>query len=377
MRPSIVYVVANEEFGGGEHGFSQLAEALKDGYEIAFACQPGGLLSERLAKLDIPVFPVEFERQISPARVLRLATIFRNTGADLVHSMGSRADFYTRLGARRGGQPTVVSTVAMFVEGYDVSPWLRGLYGFAMGSTQRYCDRFIAVSEAIRRELIEGHGIPAEKVVRIYNGLEMDLYRSENPHREELLAGLGLDPARPVVGTVGRLVYQKAHADLLKAAAIVQREVPEVQFLVVGEGPLRGELEQLSGSLGIRACHFAGFRSDVPDILPTLDVFALSSVLEGLPRVLVEAMACARPCVATSIDGVSEVLEDGINGLLTPPHAPDALAAATVSLLKEPDRARSLARAARDRAFDQFDLRRTVNEVDQLYSEAIRSGATS
>ncbi len=371
MKPSIVYVVDNVEFGGGEHGFSQLAAALRDRYEIAFACQPGGLLGQRLANFDIPVHHVEFERKISPGRVSRLAAIFRETGADLVHSMGSRADFYTRLGARRGGQPTVVSTVAMFVEGYDVSPWLRGLYGLAMGSTKQYCDRFVAVSEAIRRELVEGHGIPAEKVVRIYNGLEMDLYRSESPRSTELITELGLDPDRPVVGTVGRLVYQKAHSDLLRAAAIIQREVPEAQFLIVGEGPLRSELEQLSSSLGIRACRFAGFRSDVPDLLPTFDVFALSSVLEGLPRVLVEAMACARPCVATNIDGAREVIDDGVSGLLVPPESPEALAEAVVFLLERTDRAHSMAQAARSRAFEKFDLQRTVSEVDQLYREAL------
>jgi len=371
MRPSLVYVVDNVEFGGGEHGFSQLAAALRDRYEIAFACQPGGLLGQRLANLDIPIHPVEFERKISPGRVSRLAAIFRETGADLAHSMGARADFYTRLGAQRVGKPVVISTVAMFVEGYDVSSPVRWMYGRAMRATEQLGDRYIAVSGAIRQELIRSHGIPAERVVKIYNGLELDAYRSGNPEGSRLKTELGLDPGLPVVGTVGRLVYQKAHGDFLRAAAITQREIPEAQFLIVGEGPLLGELEQLSRELDLRACHFVGFRGDVPDILPTLDVFALSSVLEGLPRVLVEAMACARPCVATDINGVREVVEDGVNGILVPTESPEKLAAAIASLLQHKDRAGALGQAARSRAFDQFDLRRTVREVDHLYGEAL------
>ncbi|MBI4611290.1 MAG: glycosyltransferase family 4 protein [Candidatus Rokubacteria bacterium] len=375
MKAKILYVIDNLEFGGGERGFAQLAEALRDRYEIRFACAPGGLLGRRLQSMAVPIRPLDFRRQLSLMRILRLSAIMRHEQVDLVHSMGARADFAARIAARLAGRPLVVSTVAMFVDGYEVSALKRALYRRVIRLTERLTDGFIAVSDAVRKTLVEGHRIPEAKVRRIYSGVELEAFSPEGQNGFGLRRELALEPGAPVVGTIGRLVYQKAQHVFLQAASLAQRSIPNVQVLIVGDGPFRRSLEGLSRELGLHACRFAGFREDVPHLLSLMDVFALPSILEGLPRVLLEALAMARPVVATRIDGVAEVVQHGGAGLLVRPRDPVALADAIVSLVKDPELARRLGGAGRKLIEDRFTVERMVDEVEAFYTTLLEKEA--
>ena len=373
MKAKILYVIDNLEFGGGERVLAQLAETLRDRYETSFACQPGGSLGERLRHIGVQIHPLDFRRQVSPTRIARLMTIIKEEGVHLVHSMGARADFSARIAGRLAGAPVIVSTIAMFVEGYDIFSLKRAVYRAGNRMSERLCDGFIAVSAAIRKILVENHGIPAAKVVTIHNsGVELDIVGPSGHDKSELKRELGLDPEGPVVGTIGRLVYQKAQYVFLHAAAHVVEVVPNAQFLIVGEGPLRPDLERLSRELDLRTCRFVGFREDIPRILSLMDVFALSSILEGFPQVLLEAMAAARPVVATQIDGVTEVVQDDATGLLVPPQKPVALASAITSLLQDQVMANRLAKAGRKLVEERFALSRIVAEVDRFYSTLLQ-----
>ena len=368
----VLYVIDNMEFGGGERGFAQLAGVLKDRYEILFACQAGGLLGDRLKQFSVPIRSLDFHRPVSASRIIRLRGIIREEGVHLVHSMGARADFSARIAARLAGAPVVVSTIAMFVEGYDVPPFKRALYGAGNRLSERFCDGFIAVSDAIRKVLVEDHRIPGDKVVRIYNGVELEAFRPGSQNGSQLKRELGFDPEAPVVGTIGRLVYQKAQDVFLQAASLVVQAVPDAQFLIVGEGPLRPRLERMKEDLGLHTCRFAGFRPDIPNMLSIMDVFTLPSILEGLPRVLIEALALARPVVATSIDGVTEIAQHGVTALLVPPGEPDPVADGIISLLKDQGLANRLGEAGRKLAEERFSLSRTVEEVDRFYTTLLQ-----
>jgi len=345
---------------------------LKGRYEILFACEPGGLLGERLKQIGVPIRPLDFHRPVSPSRIIRLSAIIREEGVHLVHSMGARADFSARAAAWLAGAPVVVSTIAMFVEGYDVHPFKRALYRAGNRLSERYCDGFIAVSDAIRKVLVGGHRIPEEKVVRIYNGVELEAFKPGSQNGSQLKRELGFDPEAPVVGTIGRLVYQKAHDVFLQAASLIVQAVPNAQFLIVGDGPLRPHLEKMAADFGLHTCRFAGFRSDIPNMLSIMDVFVLSSILEGLPRVLIEALALARPVVATTIDGVTEVAQHEETALLVPPGEPTPLTDAIISLLKDQELASRLGDAGRKAAEERFALSRTVEEVDRFYSTLLQ-----
>ena len=376
VKPKILYVIDNLEFGGGERVFAQLAGTLRDRYKILFACHPGGLLGERLKQVGVPIRPLDFRRQVSPSRIIRLMAMIKEEGTHLVHSMGARADFSARIAARLAGTP-VVSTIAMFVERYDVPPIKRALYGAGLQLSERLCDGFIAVSDTVKKTLVEGHRIPEEKVVTIYNsGVELDVFKPNGRNGFELKRELGLNAEGPIVGTIGRLVYQKAQDVFLQAAPLVIKAVPDAQFLIVGEGPLRATLERLRGGLGLRTCCFAGFREDIPNLLSLMDIFALPSILEGFPQVLLEAMATARPIVATQIDGVTEVVQHDTTGLLVPPRDPGALASAITSLLKDQGLARRLAVAGRKLVEERFAMSRVVADVDRFYTTLLQKKGT-
>ena len=164
---------------------------------------------------------------------------------------------------------------------------------------------------------------------------------------------------RPLVGNVARLAEQKDHRTLLGAAALV----PEADFAIAGDGELRGELERAAGP-NVR---FLGTRTDVPDILASLDVFAFPSLFEGLCLAVIEAQTAGVPVVATAVGGIKETVVDGETGLLVPPRDPEALAAAIRRLLGHPEEAARLAAEARRRALERYSEEQMVSGTLALY----------
>ena len=171
---------------------------------------------------------------------------------------------------------------------------------------------------------------------------------------------------------------QKDIPNLLHAIPGVLAAVPEAHFILVGEGDLRAELETLAGELGIRPqVHFLGFRSDVVELLKTIDVFALSSQWEGLPVTILEAMAMGKPVVCTDVGGVSEVVVPDQTGLLVPPRSPETLARAIIHLLTNPVVARNIGRCGRERVETHFSVQVMVKKIEGLYLDNVNFGKIS
>jgi len=180
-------------------------------------------------------------------------------------------------------------------------------------------------------------------------------------------AELGIPQDAPVVGTVTRLSPQKAPLDFVNAAAQVTARRPDVHFVVVGDGLLRAEVEAQVIALELGDCvHLTGLRRDVPDLMHSFDVFALTSLWEGLPRVLPQAMAADLPIVATAVDGNAEAVTDGVNGFLIPPGDPQAMATAWLRLLDDPSLAWRMGKAGQVRA-EEFGARKMVSDIAALY----------
>lgn len=239
----------------------------------------------------------------------------------------------------------------------------------------RLVDRVIAVSEAARTFLITGKGYPKAKVVVVANGRDLSLYQP-GLWRDAVRAELGLAPATPVVGVVGRLDAQKGHAYLLDAWPVVRREIADARLLLVGDGGLRATLERRVHELGIaESVVFAGFRSDVPRMLDAMDVMVLPSLYEGMPLTAIEGSAMARPVVATDVDGTPEVVRDGQTGHLVPPANPAELARAIIALLRDPDGARRMGQAGRDWVLTRFDVDRHVEATADVYRSVARGAA--
>jgi glycosyltransferase involved in cell wall biosynthesis len=228
----------------------------------------------------------------------------------------------------------------------------------------RRADAFLCVSGEDRRRMIEIERIDPAKIIYVPNGIP-PLSIPEHPSiREELVIAADA----PVIGAVAILREQKAVDVLVRASAIVRDRFPTVQVLIAGHGDRRQDLERLRAELGLeRTVRFLGPRSDVPALLATFDVAALSSDYEGAPLVVMEYMAAGLPIVATRVGGVPDLIEDGRSGVLVDRRSPEQLAAALISLLEDPQAARRLGAAARRRQQAEFTIEAAAGRLGSLY----------
>jgi glycosyltransferase involved in cell wall biosynthesis len=299
-----------------------------------------------------------------------LTRLFRSLRPDVVHTHTAKAGTVGRLAARLAGVPVVVHTYHGHVfHGYFSPAKTRVFLAIERGLARR-TDHLLTVSDTVRHELLDlGVGRP-EQLTVMPLGLDLRPFRQARPGA--LRAELGVGPAVPLVGIVARLVAIKAHEVFLAAAAAVARQMPSSLFVVVGDGDRRGELEGLARQLGVaERTRFLGWRRDLDRIYADLDVVALCSRNEGSPVSLIEAMAAARPVVATRVGGVADLVEDGVAGCLVPPGDADALAAAIAALLGDRERAQAMGEAGRKRVDPAFGAERLVADVERLYTDLV------
>jgi glycosyltransferase involved in cell wall biosynthesis len=236
----------------------------------------------------------------------------------------------------------------------------------------RQADAFVAVSRADQRRMVEIEKIPPEVTRFIPNGIpDPGKVASDRDVRAEL----GIDAGRPLIGMVATLRPQKAYDVLIRAAAELRREIPDVAVLIVGGEEDAGtrekeRLQALVDELGLTGTvSLLGFRPDVFDIVSALDVACLSSDFEGSPLSVMEYMEAARPVVATRVGGVPDLVVEGVTGLLVEPQDPAGLAAAVATLLRDPERAKAMGVAGRERRRSEFSIEATTRAVEDLYLE--------
>jgi len=310
-------------------------------------------------------------RRLSPAHDVRayrtLRARFGQFRPAIVHTHMAKAGTLGRAAARRAGVPIVVHTFHGHVlEGYFRRPISR-LFMSIERALARRSDALVAVSVAVRDELLElGIGRPEQWHV-IPVGLELEDLLERTPPADRARAALGLPPNGPVVGIVGRLVPIKDHDTFLESARRVVKDRPDVTFVIAGDGELESRAR---AALGERV-RFVGWVEDLPLLYASLDVVVLTSRNEGTPVALVEAGAAARPVVATRVGGVPEVVRDGQTGLLAPAGDADTVAGHVLSLLASPQRARELGARGREWVRDRFTASRLAAEIGALYERLL------
>ncbi|MBA2449123.1 MAG: glycosyltransferase family 4 protein [Chloroflexi bacterium] len=324
-----------------------------------------------------PLVLEELGREVSPTNdlraTLRMYRLICRARPHIVHTHMAKAGTAGRLAARLAGVPIVVHTF----HGHTFHSYFgrarTALLLQIERALARLTDRIVAVGEDQRREIVAYGIAPASKIVPIPLGLELEPMLKAERERGTLRAELGVDNRVRLVGIVARLVPIKAHDVFLEAASRVHTLAPTTRFLVIGDGERRAELEQLAADRGLAdAVRFLGWRGDMQRVYADLDVVALSSNNEGSPVALIEAMAAARPVVATAVGGVPEVVCDGENGLLVPPRDPAALAEGILRLLREPERATAMGLAGRAHVYPRYAAGRLVADVERLYLELAR-----
>lgn len=324
--------------------------------------------------LRITVVPA-LGRDLSPARDLRalasVIAIARAYRPHIVHTHLAKAGFVGRIAGRLAGARAVLHTYHGSVFRGYFGERESALYLAIERALGWLSSRVIAITPRQRQDLVALGVAPAEKIVTIPLGLDLEPFRRETG-RGEARAALGLPPDGPLVGIVARLVPVKDVATFLRAFALARERVPGVRAFVVGDGEERAALERLSGELGLGAsCRFVGWRADMPNVYAAADVVALSSLNEGSPVSLIEAMAAGRPVVATAVGGVPDVVRDGETGSLVPPRDPAALAAAMTELLLDGELARRYGEHGRAAAYPRFDASRLVSDIERLYDELL------
>ncbi|MDO9575956.1 MAG: glycosyltransferase family 4 protein [bacterium] len=382
MKCNILYVIENASFGGGERAFAQIINGLdKEKYEVYVACLPrsSGPASELFVeKIEdaAQIIPFDLRNQFNLRNIFNLTRIIKQKKIDLVHSQGARADFFSRIAARLVKMPVVVSTMAAPVGEYNVNPIKKAVYVVLDRFSERFVDRFIVVAEHLGRKLIQIHKISSHKVVKIYNGVEIepDAGCRMSDVRKKIMQELMIPEDVMLIGTIGRLVWEKGLPYFIQAIKEIDArcKMQDVRYLIVGEGELKESLKFKVKSLKLEGrVIFTGFRQDIKEILGALDILVLPSIREGQPMITLETMAMGKPIVATDIEGVNETVVNGITGILVPPKNSRALAEAIVCLLKDKKKAREMGQAGRRVVEEKFNLKDKIEQHKRLYETII------
>lgn len=305
---------------------------------------------------------------ISP-RILGRLTQELLGGFDLLHTHDPKSNLVGLLAARQARVPTVAT-----VHLHDTCTPRGRMFRVLDLQTLRFFPKIIAVSRAVREELVAAH-LPAERIQVVHNGVDVARFAKGAADRAAIWRERqGGGQGGTIISTVGRLTPQKGIHTFLQAARLIIQKQPNVRFWVVGSGPLRGDLEAVARSLGIDAAvQFLGHQRDIPAIVAASDILAVPSVREGLPMVVLEALALARPVVASAVGGISEIIEDGVSGWLIPPEQPAVLAERILHLVNHPEEGQSAGARGRVRVLSRFAAHEAARELASSYTGLLGS----
>ena len=355
----ILHVDSARTWRGGQNQVLLTATAMASrGHEVGLLCQAGGALEGRARETPVRVWPATFRGDLSPSAVISISRARKELRPDVLHLHDPHALSAGLLASRLGALPGVVATRRVDFP----------LRGFLSRWKYRRPRLIVAASRAIAR-VLETSGVSPERIRVVHEGVPD---RLAAPGGREALAELGISCECQVVGNVAALTDHKDHGTFLEAAALVLKSLPETRFLLLGEGELRQHLEEKAASLGLGdRCVFGGFRRDLDRLIPSFSVFCLSSHMEGLGTSVLDAMAFARPVVATRAGGIPEAVEDGVTGLLVPPRDAAALSKALIRLLSDSSRREAMGAAGRRRFEEHFTVERMVDRTLLAYQELL------
>jgi glycosyltransferase involved in cell wall biosynthesis len=353
---------------GGQNQVLLTVNGLRSiGHRATLVAHPNGELRRRAAE-SLDLIPLAPRTEMDLSAAWRFSRLVRRLKPDVIHAhdphgiaMASLALSFGAGAAHPGRPPVLVASrrVDFHLKGNSFSRW-----------KHRQVDCFIAASEAIRQMLV-ADGVPASSTVTVHEGIDVDHVRAAPP--VNVHEAFWLPHHAPVVGNVAALVPHKGQRYLVEAAHLVVQDMPDVRFVILGEGELREHLErQVHEHRLEKHVLLPGFRTDVLGCIKGFDLFAMSSVTEGLGTSLLDAMACARPIVATRAGGIPEIVDDGVTGRLVPPRDAHALARAIVELLRDEAARGRMGAAGYERVRERFTVDRMVAETAAVYARVAR-----
>jgi glycosyltransferase involved in cell wall biosynthesis len=383
MRPvPVVHIITKLELGGAqENTLFTVAHLDRHRFRPCLITNPEGLLlPEALTLKGVKTFFIpELIREINPLMDIRalfkikgiLQEIKKDDSPMIVHTHSSKAGVLGRWGAWFARADVIIHTIHGFgFHDYQPLP-LKGFLIFLEMVTALITDAFIAVSQANIKKGIDSGIFAEQKATLIRSGIELEEFTGIKGKRHKKKKKLGIEPGLSLVSMIGCLKPQKAPLDYIEVAHRVLQE-REARFILVGDGELREKVEKKADQLGLgERFKLLGWRRDIPEVLAATDIFCLTSLWEGLPRVLPQAMALGIPIVATNVDGTPEAVIHNVNGFVTKPRDTKAMAERIIYLLDHPHEAKQMGKQGK-KMVREFDIRRMLREQEDLYLKLLR-----
>jgi glycosyltransferase involved in cell wall biosynthesis len=369
---NLLHTCFSRSWGGLEIQALEVAEQLRRrGHVVHVGCCPGSRLEQETVTAGLTPLPLNVTGYLHPLLAFRLARFLRTARIDLIHAHLSK-DLATIVPAIDLSGRNVPLILHKRVGSYIRKRDLFHRYTF------RRVSRVLAISEVIRRNVIETTPVPPLRVVTLHDAIDTARFSPQRADRAAVRGEFGFSEGDVVVGFVGRFSPGKGHEELLGAAQLLLPRFPHLRFLVVGEpsygeDAYAGRIRDMAREMGLEErVLFAGFRRDVPDVMAAFDIFAFPSHAESFGVVLIEAMALERPVVATNCDGVVDIVVDGETGLLVPPRRADALAGALARFIEDDTLRSRFGRAGRQRVLLRFDQQRQIDLLEESYRSVVR-----
>jgi glycosyltransferase involved in cell wall biosynthesis len=369
-RPSVCQVLHGLWVGGAEMLAAHLVRNLAAACRFVFVCLDDmGTLGRQLSAEGFPVHVLDRRPGLDWNCARRLRNLLRRERIDLLHVHQYTPFFYGMM-ARLFYRPVPV----LFTEhGRHQPDYPRRKRIMVNRLLLRRRDRVVGVGEAVRQALIQNEGIPAHRVGVLYNGINLGRFAKGAPDRNTLRREIGVAAEDLVLFQVARLDYLKDHATALRTVERVARHYPSVRLILVGEGPERPAIQELIRQRGLEPfVRLLGLRTDVARLLPAADLFLLTSISEGIPLTLIEAMAAGLPIVSTNVGGVPEVVEHDRTGLLAPARDDALLADLILRLAGSPALRQQMGHLGRDRAARLFSESQMHDRYLRLYQEMLQ-----
>jgi len=378
----VLHIITDLPIGGAQDNTLYTLELLdREKYEVAFACNMTGEYRDRALQIpdckiyDIPTLQRDVNILNDWKALFELTKLIRNEKFDIVHTHSTKPGVIGRIASFLAGTPIVIHTVHGFPF-HDFMNWLkRNIYITIEKIMNIKTTHLITVSTLNLKKIVDLEMAKAEKITNIYSGIDVDRFSSSR--KKDLHKELNLPADTILVGFIGRFSEQKSPFTFLEAIVQVVKEVKNSHFIFVGDGPLREEMLSFVKAHQIEQhISLLGYRHDVNEILHGLDLFALSSIYEGLGRSITEALCCKIPVVATAVEGVPELVIHKKTGLLVEARNVDQFAEAMLYALNHPDEMKEMAETGYLFVKQNFQVSDMVNSIDELYTQLCLDAAT-
>lgn len=374
--PHIVHLVRRTSGGMQTHLLDLVSGLSARGYRLSVISPPNQVLKEQLCLTDVPHYEIDISDRMSPKdflAVTRLARCFKTLRPDVLHIHGNKTALVGVPAAALANVNAIVLTVHNYLRYEEATSPLSAAAGLVERRLAKRISKIIAVSHSIKDGLVESQRIDPSKVTVIHNGIDLRKWDGIRAPDRHARAELGLSSDDFAIVAVGRLVEFKGHEILIEATALAASR-PRLRVLIAGDGPLLSELKESIDRRGLQEnVRLLGRVPDVGKLMAASDLFVFPSLKEPFGLVLLEAQAVGLPIIACDAGGASEIIEDGVTGMLVAPGDATALAAAIDDLVEDASKRRDLALAGQAAVATRFSLNRFIVQVEEVYGSLAKS----